>query len=433
MLTSNFKIPPVGFCAIAFAVLLCDSAFSYFTRPIIGFTAVNIDVPIILLIITAGWSYRSFVPPAWAVIAIACMSVGFIIGIYNIGLHDKVDFNSYRFIPLFSAIAAFLLGFFSFRWHNNIETYSKAFAWIGIIYSVICVVALLGLAPRFFPVINSLWSDNGIIRKRPEVTTDQNFQIFYLLPGVLLLALPFRLVRGTIASLLTVAALYSLAQLQTRSGTFALFATILLCTIAPFWTPSLGKEKVFWLPALSLLVALINLDLIVESSSLLIERITNLQSDTSFDYSTGIGRLSSFLYLFDHLSDPTWWVLPQGYNEFFKLHNTIPHSNITAMFLEAGIFGLLGWIILFLVPVIKLSILFFKKRLDELATLIFIGTVAVLTIQLSLNVPLMDQVWLWAGAAVGTLERIKNTPSESQSTKNKLNNTKEIPENFLRN
>jgi hypothetical protein len=63
--------------------------------------------------------------------------------------------------------------------------------------------------------------------------------------------------------------------------------------------------------------------------------------------------------------------------------------------------------VVILLPLIYLGRMLLNGDLDALATLIFIGGIASFIGQLSLNVPLMDQVWLWAGAVQGTVERMR--------------------------
>jgi hypothetical protein len=66
------------------------------------------------------------------------------------------------------------------------------------------------------------------------------------------------------------------------------------------------------------------------------------------------------------------------------------------------------WIVVFLYPVVALGKRFMQGRLDPLSTMVFIGGAAMIVVNLSLNVPFLKQPWLWAGASLGTLVRVKS-------------------------
>jgi hypothetical protein len=93
-----------------------------------------------------------------------------------------------------------------------------------------------------------------------------------------------------------------------------------------------------------------------------------------------------------------------------------PHSNITATFLEGGILSLAAWFALVVYPVARLGLLFISGRLSHASTMIFIGCLTMLVLQLSLNVPMNDQVWLWTGAGVGVLAKEKIDGTEPVSS-----------------
>jgi uncharacterized membrane protein len=186
--------------------------------------------------------------------------------------------------------------------------------------------------------------------------------------------------------------------------------TFLLCLMSPIWNRALGRAKLFVLPTLLLVVGgIIGLEWMQQEGDLIIARFV----DT--DYQTGHGRLASLTYLFEHVYDPLWWV-PRGNAEFAEQYGggNVPHSNITAMFLEGGILGLYMWIVVFLLPVLKLAGMFFRKQLDPLATMILISGFSMLVVQLSLNVPFFKQPWLWAGAVVGALYRSRTQLAETR-------------------
>jgi hypothetical protein len=154
------------------------------------------------------------------------------------------------------------------------------------------------------------------------------------------------------------------------------------------------------LPVLLLAAAAINYHSIVHIGALLIERFHDNSDNTAYS------RWVAFLFTIRHIADPAWW-LPRGTAEFVKLYGYVPHSNITAMYVEGGLPGLAMWVVVFVAPLISLVRLFLHRRLDDLGTLVMLGGIASMVIQLSLNVPFFKQPWLWAGAVVGTLTRVR--------------------------
>lgn len=398
------------FGLLAFAWILFDSLINYFIKTLFGtLLPITSVLPLILVIIVMKWGWRQLVPPMYITLALGLASISFSVGPLVV---ESISF--YRMIETMGVISAFLVGYFALRWTSNENHFSKLFIVVCGLYVMVCVIALLHIAPSLFPVINSAWAYRGTIEMRPEVMTDQNFQVFYLFPILLVLALPYRFWRFWPAFLITVGGLYVLAKVQTRSGMLVYLGTLGLCLLAPLWTPALGRKKIIILPALGLALILLNFNWILHVGNLMIVRFTET------DYSTGYGRLVGITYLFDHVLNPLWWI-PRGYGEFTKAYGNIPHSNITAMFLEGGILGLYMWIAVFVIPLFRLARLYFKKQLDPLATMILLGGTSCLVTELSLNVPFFKQPWLWAGAVVGVLYRIRRqrlaTLQEKQAAK----------------
>ena len=68
---------------------------------------------------------------------------------------------------------------------------------------------------------------------------------------------------------------------------------------------------------------------------------------------------------------------------------------------------------LFVRPVFLLTKQYYSRNGDIIAGLVFVAAVMVLILQLSLNVPVMDQVWLWAGALNGVLAKVKSSGREN--------------------
>lgn len=384
------------FGVLATAWVLLDSLLTYFLKHWVGFLPpVNALLIMILIVILFTWGARAIFPPAHITVLLIVAAIGML---GSKVIYGQLDVSQIGEIVL--SLCAFLVAFFAFRWSDRSELFRNVFLTVALAYVVVCIIALLHVAPGLFPVINAVWSDKGVLELRPEVTTDQNFQIYYLLPLALLIALPFKPVRSTLVLLGIIGALFVLAKLQTRSGVLVFGATVAMALAAPFWTSSLGRRKVFLLPVLLLAAAVINYDAILHAGALLIERFHDNSDNTAYS------RWIAFLFTIRHIADPAWW-LPRGTAEFVNLYGYVPHSNITAMYVEGGLPGLVMWIVVFVAPLSALARLFLQRKLDDLATLVLLGGVASMVIQLSLNVPFFKQPWLWAGAVVGTLTRVR--------------------------
>jgi len=383
------------FGVLATAWVLLDSLLTYFLKHWVGFLPpVNALLIVILAVILLTWGVRVILPPAHITVLLIVAAFGMIGAKVFYG---DLEMNQLGAIAL--SLSAFFVAFFAFRWSDSAELFRNVFLTVAFTYVAVCVIALLKVSPSLFPVINAVWSDKGVLELRPEVTTDQNFQIYYLLPLALLITLPFKPVRSTLVLLGIIGALFVLAKLQTRSGVLVFGATVAMALAAPFWTSSLGRRKVFLLPLILLAAAAINYNVILHAGTLLIDRFHD--SDN-----TAYSRWIAFMFTVRHIADPAWW-LPRGTTEFVNLYGYVPHSNITAMYVEGGLLGLVMWVVVFVVPLVALARLFLQRKLDDLATLVLLGGVASMVIQLSLNVPFFKQPWLWAGAVVGTLTRVR--------------------------
>gem|GEM_PF-1608792 len=390
------------FRSLLFTLVFCDALVVYFTGRF-GFTRVNI-IPAGLYLFYLLLMGPSKVLPAFSVLAWgAVLWLGFLMGFAVLpGIGPE------RLLELASATIAFLVGYVFFRNMGNEGGMIWFFTLLTLAYGVVSLLALLKIAPNLFPLEIKLWSDNGIIRERPAVMTDQNFEVFYLLPAAALIALPAKIPRVLLVWLSVGIGLYVLAKLQTRSGMLVIAGIIALSLYAPLKIRSLGRTKVMILPVLLGISLIFALPYVITSASLLIERFTNQGMGTAY------GRLHSLLYFFEHVWNPLWWI-PHGNSEFLKMTGNVPHSNITAVFLEGGLFGLSAWVALVILPLWRYLRLFMWGELDNIGTMIMLMGLGVFVIQMSLNVPVMDQVWLWAGSVVGGLDRAKKIARQKKA------------------
>lgn len=393
------------FAALLFALVFCDALISYFTKRI-GFYHVSVIAGVLYFVFLYARGLHRVLPSDairfWLLLAM----FGFVIAV---PVQNGIGFN--RLLEVTSATVAYLIGFAFFKSVNDLHRLSWFLLAMVLLYSLISTLAILKIAPAIFPLSISLWADNGVINERPAIMTDQNFQVFYLFPAAALIAPPFHKIRTPLTIISIMCALFVLAKLQTRSGVLVMFALLVLSWILPLRVPGMGKKKFLVLPFFIAVALAYALPTIVGQSQLLIDRFTG------GDFTTGLGRLKSFIYLFEKLWNPLWWI-PQGNGEFVANYGNKPHSNTTAVFLEGGIFSLAAWIALLAIPLLKLTRLFLLGKLDSISSMVMTFGAACLTIQLSLNVPLMDQVWLWMGALSGGVVRMQII--ERQRRKNSL-------------
>ena len=244
---------------------------------------------------------------------------------------------------------------------------------------------------------------------RPEVTTDQNFQIFYLFPAGLLLAL-----RNTTLQLIgifciAVISVYALGQLQTRSGALVLGGSMVFSAIVGMRAQGKIDLRLVFVVFLGFVLMIVFMDKILVYGELLVKRFT------VDDFDTLDNRTDAFMFTFKKLFNPEWWV-PQGYRLYrAETGMGLPHSNITAVFVEAGLLGLIGWILAFICPLVALGKRWVHGLTDDVANLALCGGAAAMVIQLSLNAPLYEHVWFWGGTVVASLART-NVERQTKST-----------------
>ncbi|MFW0776165.1 MAG: hypothetical protein ACN2B6_00395 [Rickettsiales bacterium] len=383
---------------LPFSVAFLDTFFNYFLTNIsiqfrVGILSLG-AVGIVFLILGAK-VFR--ISEKW-ILSIFFIQLSFLIGIFT-----APDIGPARAFQIISISIYFYCGYLAFRWTNNTRLTQNIMIILSSVYITVCVLALLKVNPAIFPVIDSIWSKQGILESRPEITTDQNFQVFYLLPAALAIVMPLNLLRFMICSILVIGALYVLSQIQTRSGVIAFFIILFLGLLSTVKNKNMGRKKLLAIPIIGITGAVFFLPYIISAASLIIYRFTE------HGYATAQGRLDSTLYLFTRFFDVTWW-LPQGNSEFLQATGNVPHTNVTAFFLEAGIIGLVFWIYIIVIPTLSLGLrVFFRGRLDPTATVVCCASLGVLALQLTLNAPVHSQVWLWAGAVIAINERLKHT------------------------
>lgn len=381
--------------AILFGLVMLDSLLSYLSSSVVGFRPpVNAAIPVACLLVGLRLGFRAFVPQLPVAGGLFALASAFLVGIVFGDVYGWA-----RLLTLGGLLAAFFVGHAAGRCLEDQDVAVRMFVAVCGAYSLVCVAALLKVIPDVLPLINALGYRDGELVVRPEVTIDQNFQIFYLFPVALLFFLPANRLRTAAVAAITLAAAFVLVRLYTRSGVLLLLSALVFAWITPMLYPRFGRQKLVVLPLLFAPLAVWQLDWIVGVTAEIVFRFTDEES-----YGTIYGRIYSAQYLLDRLFDPGFWI-PRGNEEFLKLTGNIPHFNPTAVYLEAGLLGLAAWITLVVWPLARLARLYLAGTLDAVGIMFFGGGLVVFGTQLSLNAPLYEQVWLWAGAVAGALSR----------------------------
>jgi O-antigen ligase len=319
------------------------------------------------------------------------------------------NMGTHRFFEVASCIASFYAGYLLWRRATDADQLAWWLIALSLAYVAICLIALTGLDPAHFPVINHYWSQDGFAQARPMVTADSNMQIYYLFPAALVLALPFKPLQIAVTAATVLGGLYILAQLQTRSGALVYGGIVMLTLLAPLWNRELGRSKMLLYPAAAVATCVIFWPTVQHASELLLYRLQEA------DMASGNGRVESTLFALNHLFEPYWWI-PRGADEFLQRYGGLPHSNLTAIYLDGGLIGLIAWVAIVIAPIFQGSRMLLQRRLDAPAIMALIAAIAVLLVQLSLHNPMRDQIWLWAGALIGVIARLKAVPAQPVMT-----------------
>lgn len=379
----------------AFALLLLDSLISYFLTTFTGKDLpVNALVALVALAATVVFGVYRIIPPPLALVSLFLLCLGLSIGIITI---DTLPLT--MFAGLVGVLIAFSIGYAATRWNSNAEVFRLVFIGVGALYAIVCTVALLKIYPGLFPLQYTDWAFEGHMYHRPEITTDQNTQIFYLLMIPLVFSMANRLWFIALCFGVLLCSFYVLSQLQTRSGVMVLGALAVFSLASPLWYKELGRKKLLLLPLLILVptAALLGGFLDDQLDAILL-RFSNTEE-------TGGGRLLAIEYLFSRIGNTVFWI-PQGEVDWRSIHRGgSPHSMPTIMLLYGGLPALVGWVGLFVIPTIALGVRFVTRKLDRLEIMIFVAGMGSLVLSISLPHPFNDQAWLWTGAAVGALER----------------------------
>ncbi len=379
---------------LLFGWLMLDSMVIYFLPGKILFP-VNGLLPVLIVVVYFLQNKNKKLLPMSVLFWLLVLFIGYISG-------AVLDVNPYgtAIKKNITSISAFIIGYNAIIKNTDYDKLLNVFIAVGLLYSVICVLALLGVSKSLFPVVYAYGFNEGVPIVRAEVTTDQNYQIYYLFPPMLAIARKQSALKYGLILMAFVGALYAVVQLQTRSGLILLFLAALIPLLIPVWYRVKFSVNRVWVIVVGIvLLLLFKLPAIIEFSSSMISRFTNS------DMGTFWGRVHSFTYLFEKVYNPVWW-LPQGMGEFLKATGNFPHSSSTVVFLQGGILSLAAWVVLVFFPPIKGVYYILKRKGDCFTSLIIVGGLISMVAAMSLPAPLFEQVWLWLGATSGVLYNI---------------------------
>lgn len=383
---------------IAFITILSDVVLNYFLENFYTRLPVLAVIPVLLFfyILFNDNELRKLKSIYYFYIYIGF--IGYSIGLASI---DKVPSN--RFFEIITAYSAWMVGFlWMMRSEKNKEDKWRTVLYVTSIHALLCFAALIKVAPHYFPIKTSLWALNRELHERPEITTDQNFQIFYFLPIVGLL-LFYRNLNQALLSLIALAlSAYALSAIQTRSGLLVLVGAIVSGLVFHIICKGGQKGKAIALITLIFCMAFSVVVYKYDAVSLIIIRFTEE------NYQTGYGRLHGLLYFFEKVWNPLWWI-PRGNDEYKAIAGVIPHSNLTAHLLDGGILGVFSWMGLIVAPTLKLYILQLQRPLVRDSAIASVISLSALVAQLSLNAAFMDLLWMYGGMTSAALLKLRQS------------------------
>jgi len=299
-----------------------------------------------------------------------------------------------------SAFLVFLIGYQTFYFDSDPDRLRKMLLVSSLLYAVVCIIALKQYFPNIFPLIQKwqLRTVGGHAIFRPEIMTDQNAQIFYLAPALCFVFYSQKYVWYFLSIVASAACIYVLAAIQTKSGTLAFTGTFLVAILLDIYYRKRVTIQHFYL----VILFCVFLFFIVDVSSIFDDLLWRFEHTSTLHY-----RKEATIYAIERILDPAW-IFPQGLSEYMKLYGMYPHSNLAGFLLDAGLFGLLGWAVLFWVPVFSLGSAIASRTADGITITVFLVAVISLAVQLSSYATTSDQIWLWAGAVAGLRARRKN-------------------------
>jgi len=332
---------------------------------------------------------------------------------FVVGVIFLDEFDGSEIISIIGVIFPFFLGVILSRYFHE-KIFKTFLLYVAVFPALVGLLAVTNIFPSIFKIVNQLHMVDGELVNRPEVFTDQNFHImyvFWLIPLV-------NFIKGKVSYFiwfsLVATNLFVLAAIQTRSG----LIYFLFCSVFFMYIYQTIKWKHwFFLMAFLIFFSLFFVDYLIAYIS-----ETTIYARFSQNTETGSHRIESFTFWIYRLFDFEYWV-PFGNSEFDQIYGgNIPHSNITAFYLNGGIMALVGYFYLILIPLVKLWGRKLKGLLDAEQKFVLVCCFTMLLVQTSLNLPYNEQVWFWAGLCLGVVNATsKKVINVLMSKKNKVN------------
>lgn len=394
-----------------FAYALGDSLLSYLANPVLGKLPTNALLPAIAGAILVIGRPRSNSMPILTALVITLGVVGLSVG----AIQSADPLRSMAWLA--GACSALIIGYHA----ATVAPITKSFVWVVIgvcgTYAVISAMAVMEIAPNLFPVRIKLIDRMGELVPRPEVMTDQNFHVFYMIPVAAVFAFPLSRLQGAVAALASLLNVFVLAHLQSRTGFLILTGTLVtsLAFAARFRGVPLRTVVVVSLTVC--VTSILLLESLRHAANLMVGRFTVDQTETMY------GRFLAAEYLLRKITDIGAWA-PIGTAEFERLYGNVPHFNPTAFFLHGGILALACWVGCFLWPTMRImGRAIFVRGLSPTALFAGLSGMGVIATQLTLHVPFFEQAWLWAGFTLGALHCLNNehSPESTRGNDRRIN------------
>ena len=372
-----------------FIWLLLDSLILYMVRRYFFFP-INSMLPF-LVVIAHFIDQRKNAIPIWLIGAMSMVGIGLLLGTLS---GDPLWRNTKTFV---TAVCGFIIGYRAVLTANDLRPFINLLGWIGLIYTMVCLLAISGVNNTFFPVSYLEGYDDGVLVRRAEITTDQNHQIYYLFPLLMVFSLKQPLLKAIGFTFFALGAIYVAIKMESRSGLLLLIVGLAMFTLLPAWY----KEKrslwrVVGVGVVGMIAVVFNLSLLQDSTDVVSRRFDSDNLVTLW------ARIYSALFLYERIWNPLWW-FPRGLSTFFNEQGVFPHHAPTFIFLQAGLLGLVGWFILIGWPLFKSFKYILTRKFCITEATIMAGSLISFVASLSLAVAMFEQVWLWGGAAHGVL------------------------------
>ena len=307
-----------------------------------------------------------------------------------------------------SLVVSFLVGYACLRNCSNESRFFVTLAAVSITYTILCTIAVLKIAPAWFPVKGNINILGGELVQRYEITTDQNFQVLYILGSTTLILAAKRLSHYVALVILTFMNFYVMSELQTRSGFIVLLLAIFLMTLTRLRRLGAARATLYFGGGLAFIitVGVLTSSELSEVFQKIILRFTDSDLHTLSARTEGVQLFLQFL------ANPKRWIFFEP-NYFYDLNGFSPHFSPAVLIMQGGIFAVAGWFYVMPLPImIVVTRILLRGKGSTLDGVVGITALCALVVYMSAPIYGWDVVWLWGGATVGCLMRARAVESE---------------------